>query len=229
MFDARSGEQCADGGPPAGLAEYVPRWVRRACHEWGEAAGPKKKVSRASILFLDIVGFSKHTTKLASYGAKGAEDLSDLLNGVFSQIVGNIDRMQGDIVAFVGDGVVALWDSGDLLNDTRWAVSCGLTLQQSAPPTFRMRVSIDCGDVVYCRVGGTAGRWRYMVVGDPIANVGAAYRRAAPGETVACPMARGVLGSSLHGQLIEGDYVKALAVDSVGRPSPPAQDPSLSL
>jgi class 3 adenylate cyclase len=197
MVDARSAAQCGDDGLPPGLAEYLPRWVKRACHEWGEAAEPEQRLSRASVLFLDIVGFSKHTTRLASIGPKGAEDLSDLLNEVFSQIVGVIDAMQGDIVAFVGDGVVALWDSGDLIDDARRAVSCGLALQRSAPSTFRMRVSIDCGEVRYCRVGGTGGRWRYLVVGDPIANVGAAYRRAASGETVACPQARAIQGAQL--------------------------------
>ena len=229
MFDARSGAQCVDDGPPAGLVEYVPRWVRRACREWGEATDPKQQVSRASVLFLDIVGFSERTTTLASLGAKGAEDISDLLNGVFSHIVGIIDGMQGDIVAFVGDGVVALWDSGDLVNDTRRAVCCGLTLQQSALPTFGIRVSIDCGDVLYCKVGGTAGRWRYMVVGDPIAIVGGANHRAASGETVTGPKARAVLGSSLRGEPMEFDCVKALAVDSVGELAPPAPDPFLSL
>ena len=137
--------------------------------------------------------------------------------------------MQGDIVAFVGDGVVALWDSGDLMDDARRAVSCGLALQQSAPSTFRTRVSIDCGEVRYCRVGGTGGRWRYLVVGDPIANVGAAYRHAAPGETIACPQARAILGSALHGEPIEGGCAKAIAVDSVRRPAPAAEEPSLSL
>ena len=195
----------------------------------GRGGGAQKKVSCAAVLFLDIVGFSKRTTNLASLGAKGAEDLSDLLNGVFSQIVDVIEEMQGDIVAFVGDGIVALWDSGDPLNDARSAVSCGLALQQSAPPTFRMRVSMDCGDVQYCWIGGTAGRWRHIVVGDPIANVGAAYRRAAPGETVACPKAQAVLGSSLRGEPIEGGCVKAIAVETAAKPVGPTQDPSLSL
>src|SRR5690242_11999593 len=42
MVDARSVAQCGDDGLPPGLAEYLPRWVKRACHEWGEAAEPEQ-------------------------------------------------------------------------------------------------------------------------------------------------------------------------------------------
>ena len=51
-----------------------------------------------------------------------------------------------------------------------------------------------------------------MVVGHPLATVGAAYRRAGPGDVVVCSAAREILGSLLRCDPIDGLYSKAVAV-----------------
>jgi class 3 adenylate cyclase len=180
----------------AALTAYVPNWVRRACRSWPDQ-GPQARASRGAILFLDLAGFSKQTAHLASFGPKGAEELSVILKNTFAPLVDVIDKDGGDIVAFVGDGIIAVWDSDNLVRDTQQATQCGLKLQRvnNTSTLFRMRVAIECGEIFYSRFGGTAGRSHYMVVGAPLASVGAAYRLAAPGDVVLCSAARETLGA----------------------------------
>ena len=53
-----------------------------------------------------MADFSEQTGKFASRGARGAEDLSTILNDCFSVLTDTIDDYGGDIVAFAGDGVI---------------------------------------------------------------------------------------------------------------------------
>jgi hypothetical protein len=210
---------------PAALAKYFPRWVRRACWDWGEDSKPRSRASHGAILFLDLVGFSRHTTNLASLGPRGAEDLSIVLNRAFGRIVDEVETRRGDVIAFVGDGILALWDTGDAIEDARRAVACAIELQQGVNPTsgdaassFRVRISVEYGAISYCRIGGTAGLWQHLVVGDPLVAVGAAYRRGAPGEVVVGPAARALLGPKLQSAPIDAAPGLAVAVALSGPP-----------
>jgi class 3 adenylate cyclase len=53
-----------------------------------------------------VADFSEQTGKFASRGARGAEDLSTILNDCFSVLTDTINDYGGDIVAFAGDGVI---------------------------------------------------------------------------------------------------------------------------
>src|ERR1700722_13621843 len=95
MVDAQHGAQFAAGAHDVALNAYVPGWVRRTFRNWEQDAAPRARPSHGAILFLDLVGFSKHTASLASVGPKGAEDLSIILNRVFAGIADIISRRQG--------------------------------------------------------------------------------------------------------------------------------------
>jgi class 3 adenylate cyclase/tetratricopeptide (TPR) repeat protein len=201
------------------LTTYVPKWVRRAYRNSGGILEPYAARRQAALLFLDLAGFSKETAHLAASGPSGVEELSKILNDTFSPLVDIIDKQGGDVVAFVGDGIVALWESDLLARDTQMAIQCGLQLQKYmkyewdydyAP--FRMRVAIDCGEIFYCRIGGGGDRWRHLVVGTPLAAVGAAYRRAGPGDVLLCPKARDAAGPLLQYDVIDHYYSRAIAV-----------------
>jgi adenylate cyclase len=167
---------------------------------------------------LDLAGFSKQTSDLVSFGPEGAERLSIILNHTFAPLVDILQGRGGDIVAFVGDGIIALWDSGNIVHDAQRAVLCGLELQRviklknDAAISFRLRVAVESGKIFYCRVGGTGGRWRHLVVGAPLAAIGEAYHRARPGDVVLCSTARKILGPLLQHEWIDSHYSKAIAV-----------------
>jgi len=66
---------------------------------------------KAYCLFIDIVGFTKLTTKLMSQGTVGAEQLSDTLNKLFGPIVDRIYERQGFIPYFAGDAFLAFFEA----------------------------------------------------------------------------------------------------------------------
>src|SRR5271170_4951970 len=67
------------------LSVYVPKWVAASIRDrWVDDDAPFTVQRRAAVLFLDVAGFSERTEKLAPLGARGAEELSTLLNGCFA-------------------------------------------------------------------------------------------------------------------------------------------------
>ena len=176
------------------LSPYFPKWVITSlCEQWGAGDRPFSVKRQASVLFLDVADFSGQTEKFALLGARGAEELSTILNGCFSVLTEIIDGHSGDIVAFAGDGLVALWEESDASAAALVAAKCGLALQdalsnwaKSSQQDIRVRVSIEVGEVFLCRVGGVDGRWQYLVTGTPIQAAGAAYRKCGIGQVILC-------------------------------------------
>jgi class 3 adenylate cyclase/tetratricopeptide (TPR) repeat protein len=67
-------------------------------------------------LFLDLSGFSAMTDTLTQHGQHGAEVLANLMHGVFDPLVESIFNYGGKIIGFAGDGIMALYPTGQ---DTR--------------------------------------------------------------------------------------------------------------
>ena len=90
---------------------YVPRWVRTALAKGRfSCSEPVVESAVAAVLLLDIAGFVETTNQLARRGPDGAEEISCLLNGCFAPLTDIIRDHGGDVIAFVGDGILALWD-----------------------------------------------------------------------------------------------------------------------
>src|SRR5262245_42905559 len=60
-------------------------------------------------LVLDIAGFSTLTEQLVSLGPRGVERLSSILDAYFGQMTGIAIDHGGDVVDFVGDGIIVTW------------------------------------------------------------------------------------------------------------------------
>jgi class 3 adenylate cyclase len=184
------------GNLDAKLAAYVPSWVRVfvASPAAAEAAGPQLDARITSILFLDIVGFTRIADRLALTGEGGAERLSDLLNDFFAELVEvALVGHGGDLLSFTGDGFLLIWDTADLKTLLLRAVRCALDLRdrvqswtRSRGTTLTQRIVVDAGEVHYCKMGGYEGQWRYLVAGNPFLNIRAGARAAQPGDIVLC-------------------------------------------
>jgi adenylate cyclase len=162
---------------------------------------------RASVLLLDIAGLTEITDRLVYQAEFGAERLSELLNDCFTTLTDVIDSFGGDIVAFTGDGFLAVWDADDGARATHVAAQCALALQDamraraSSPDVpIRQRISVDVGTVYYCRLGGHVSVWRYVVVGAPFENVGVAYRKTPIGEIGLCDSAWREIAENCQGE-----------------------------
>jgi class 3 adenylate cyclase/tetratricopeptide (TPR) repeat protein len=64
-------------------------------------------------MFLDLSGFSTMTDALMQHGQHGAEVLANLMHGVFDPLVESIFNFGGKIIGFAGDGIMALYPTGE--------------------------------------------------------------------------------------------------------------------
>jgi class 3 adenylate cyclase/tetratricopeptide (TPR) repeat protein len=204
----------ANGAIGADLSVYLPKWVATHLREDREANdAPFAERREGAVLFLDIAGFSETTNKLAQRGARGSEELSNLLDDCFATMANILNEHGGDIIAFTGDGFVGLWENEEITDAAHLAAQCGLALQEAMGGSswdgenqFRLRVSIDAGEVYRCKVGGFQGRWYFLVVGTPIQRVGAAYRKAQVGDVVLCDTAWRAVAESCESERFDDVY-----------------------
>src|ERR1700722_2449885 len=109
-------------------AAHTPKWVEARLRSEGQSAGPSADARSAAVLLIDIAGFTARTD--AALG-DGAEGLTDFINNCFAILTEVIARYGGDIVAFAGDAILAVWDDPELAMATEQAARCGLGLKEA--------------------------------------------------------------------------------------------------
>jgi class 3 adenylate cyclase/tetratricopeptide (TPR) repeat protein len=94
----------------AGFRPYVPRLAAR----WdANAPGGRARVLDASLLGLDISGFTALSERLQEKGKLGAEELIMLISGCYSGLIDIAQRYGGDVLKFRGDALlIAFEDAG---------------------------------------------------------------------------------------------------------------------
>ncbi|HEY2776798.1 MAG TPA: AAA family ATPase [Gaiellaceae bacterium] len=86
---------------------FVPRLAAR----WDEdAPGQRVRVLDASLLGLDISGFTALSERLAERGKLGAEELIVLISRCYSGLIDIAERYGGDVLKFRGDALLLLFD-----------------------------------------------------------------------------------------------------------------------
>jgi len=176
---------------------YTPKWVEARLRSEGQSAGPSADARSAAVLLVDIAGFTARTD--AALG-DGAEGLTDFINSCFAILTEVISQYGGDIVAFAGDAILAVWDDPDLATATDQAARCGLALRDALAAWhdgggISQRTAIEAGDVFFCKLGGWRDIWHYAAVGDPFYSIGAAYRSAEVGDVGLCSNAAALLSA----------------------------------
>jgi class 3 adenylate cyclase/tetratricopeptide (TPR) repeat protein len=207
------------------LAAYAPDWVIASLSADPQPNRPFAAKRSVCALFADVADFSAQTERFALRGARGAEDLSAVLNDCFSLLVDVVHARGGDIVAFAGDAVAAVWEDADVRAATLRATDCALSLQETlrewavqTQRDIRLRISIETGDAVFSCVGGLEGRWRYLVSGEPLRSACANYRKAGAGQVLLCPAAHAAVGDLCAGDVVD----EAFLCVTKAPPAPPA-------
>ena len=195
------------------LERWVPRLLRdrlaTAPLRRGDTEAEPESLEVAA-LWLDISGFTPLTRRFAEQGARGAELVSGILDRCYGALTERILAAGGDLVDFAGDGILAIWTAqaqgshasaqGALADAVRAAESCARGIQ-SAMDRFpaaegaelRFYAGIGAGRVSLLEVGGVEGRWRFLVAGEPLAQMGAAKAACDAGEVVLSKEAAGIL------------------------------------
>jgi class 3 adenylate cyclase/tetratricopeptide (TPR) repeat protein len=115
---------------------YVPRLLPA----WAAAEqGPAHRVVDGSLLFFDITGFTPLTERLARRGREGAEELSNLLDTVFSQLLMDAEDEGADLLKWGGDALLLLFDGAD---HGRRAARAGLRMHRALAQIGRAKTSI---------------------------------------------------------------------------------------
>ncbi|MDA2932998.1 adenylate/guanylate cyclase domain-containing protein [Acidobacteria bacterium AH-259-D05] len=118
----------------------------------------------ATVLFSDIVGFSKISEKTTP------RDLFSMLNDYFTKMGDVIMKQEGMINKYIGDSVMAIWNT-PMAHENHGALACQAALEmkrivdEMAP--LRARVGINTGPMVAGNLGHSE-RMEYTVIGDAV-------------------------------------------------------------
>ncbi|HEU5362397.1 MAG TPA: adenylate/guanylate cyclase domain-containing protein [Gaiellaceae bacterium] len=92
-----------------GFRPFVPRLSAR----WDATSpGERSRTLEASLLGLDISGFTALSERLAGRGKLGAEELISLISTCYSGLIDIAERYEGDVLKFRGDALLLLFDGG---------------------------------------------------------------------------------------------------------------------
>jgi class 3 adenylate cyclase/tetratricopeptide (TPR) repeat protein len=134
MGASETGRAALQDGP--GPTAYVPRLLPA----WAAAdQGAAHRVVDGSLLFFDITGFTPLTERLARRGREGAEELSNLLDTVFSQLLMDAEDEGGDLLKWGGDALLLLFDDAD---HSRRAARAALRMHRALAQIGRAKTSI---------------------------------------------------------------------------------------
>lgn len=134
--------------------EEIEERSRRRLFEFGDAAEVTNNAVNATVLFLDLRGFTQ-----TSEGQISERDLAEELYTVFDAFVPHVRRFGGSVDKFLGDGIMVTWgtrrvDPLDPLNALRTAVLCQETLtrlRREGRTYFKMGIAIHYGRVHIAR------------------------------------------------------------------------------
>ncbi len=151
---------------PLELEDKTRRGLR--VYEFGESAEVLNNAVAATILFLDLRGFTR-----TSEGQISERDLTRELYTVFDEFVPVVERFGGKVDKYLGDGMMVVWgtdraDPLDPLNALRTAILCQESLarkRQDGDTWFKMGVAIHHGRVYLARFIGAAGEVHSTVIG----------------------------------------------------------------
>lgn len=124
--------------------------------------------TNGSALFADISGFTPLTEALhESLGPRrGAEELSDHLNAVYSVLIAQVERYGGSVIDFAGDAMLCWFDEAHSRAAGR-ATACACALQQAMQPFGAVALPHGATAALTLKVAVTTGPARRFVVGDP--------------------------------------------------------------
>lgn len=172
------------------LAPYVPR----IAIEWDlDASGAAARLVDGTLVFVDISGFTALSERLARRGRIGAEELTDVLRRVFSDMLAIAYARGGSLLKFGGDALLLLFEAGGHAERAcESAVSMAASLRDAKHrPTpigrvaLAMSVGVHSGEVHLFRVGDSH---RELLVAGPVASMTTRMEHAADaGEILVSP------------------------------------------
>ena len=141
------------------LKPYVPRlaveWLREHPRE-------RHRLVEGSLAFVDISGFTQLTERLSRKGKVGAEEMNDLLNSCFTELLSVAYDHGAGVIKWGGDAVLLLFRGAG-----HEARACGSALEmQRTIKTIGKRVAMPSGVKLRMSIGIHSGLIDFFLVGD---------------------------------------------------------------
>jgi class 3 adenylate cyclase len=180
------------------VADLVIDWLR-------ETPDAVYREVDGTLAFVDISGFTALTERLARAGAVGAEEMSDILSAVFTDLLAVAFRYGAWLVKWGGDAVLLLFEGEEHpAMACRAAVEMRRVLRQAGQvratagsASLRLSVGVHSGPVPFFLVGT---RHRELVITGPAATEVALMEAAADAaEIVVSPAAASLLDPRVLG------------------------------
>jgi len=213
-------------------AAYVPRLLPA----WAAAEpGPAHRVVDGSLLLFDITGFTPLTERLARRGREGAEELSNLLDTVFSQLLMDAEDEGGDLLKWGGDALLLLFDDAD---HSRRAARAALRMHRALAQIGRAKTSIgrvklrasagiDSGPVHLILAGNPALHRQLVLLGPTATAVTMLEHSAGIGEVLVGDATAADLGPELVRPHVGWGHLLAGVPTPANRPPRPEPEPML--
>jgi len=150
-----------------------------------------------SVLLADVSGFTPLTEALVDGlgPRRGAEELTDILNTVYTSLVSCVHDFGGSVVCFIGDALIGVFDR----DPGSRGVACALQMQKAmdafhavsvpggAAVSLAMKAAVETGPVRRFLVGDEAVRRIDVLAGATIDRLGDGEHLAGRGEVVVGP------------------------------------------
>lgn len=180
----------------AAAAAYRPQRLVLAAIE-GRALVHWTERIEAAVLFADISGFTKLSEQLAKLGTRGAEEMTAALNRTFEAAIAAVHGWGGEVLAFGGDALTALFAarSGPHLPEAaQQARECAAAIHravdalgETAGVRLRVACGIGAGEVVLLGVDGGGEEAELLAAGPALHLAAEARGLASAGETFEDP------------------------------------------
>lgn len=152
------------GGRRAGASEILQPYLPRLVFDWlGDDPSRRWREIDGSLTFVDISGFTRMTERLARRGKVGAEELADILDSTFTNLLAEAYADGADLIKWGGDAVLLLFR-----DEEHAARSCRAAYRMRAMMRRMGRIQTSAGHMrLRMSVGIHSGVFHFFLVGDP--------------------------------------------------------------
>jgi class 3 adenylate cyclase/tetratricopeptide (TPR) repeat protein len=186
-------------GPP------TPRRAPGRAPAWGrgEPGDAERQRRHVTVLFADVSGFTALSEQL------DPESVHLLMDGCFTVLGEQIQRYEGTVTQYAGDGLMAIFGAPVAQEDhAARAAHAALDIQEALADyarevedrlgvAFRMRIGLNTGLVVVGRIGDDL-RMDYTALGDTVNLAARLQQVAEPGDVVASERTRREAGDAFE-------------------------------
>lgn len=213
------------------LHAYVPRLVT----EW-MAGTPEDRHRQilGTMVFVDVSGFTALSERLARRGKAGAEELTEILDNVFAEMLAEASAFGGQLIKFGGDALLLLFDGaghaarGCVAAATMRTVIETADLRTSTGPVrLRMSVGVHSGAFDFFLVGES--HRELMLAGPAASRTVAAEAAADAGEIVLTTDAAEGIGERLTAPRPDGFRLLISPPTAEHRAVAEADDPTVDV